>query len=131
MDGVLVASSDDGYTGTNAFTGDPDMVFGSRVSGTNPIEIVVDDIAIFDKALTASDAFALAERVVQKTYRDTVSALVPAVDLGMNDSSGPPVDSQGLVTLTGNATEYALTGLADSAVRYLSLIHISEPTRPY
>lgn len=118
VDGVLVASSDDGYTGTNAFTGDPDMVFGSRVSGTNPIEIVVDDIAIFDKALTASDAFALAERVVQKTYRDTVSALVPAVDLGMNDSSGPPVDSQGLVTLTGNATEYALTGLADSAVRY-------------
>lgn len=78
----------------------------------------IDEVSFHAAALTAADAFALAERVVQKTYRDTVSALVPAVDLGMNDSSGPPVDSQGLVTLTGDATEYALTGLADGAVRY-------------
>lgn len=38
----------------------------------NYLEMMIDEASIFDNALTAADAFALAERVVQETYVESV-----------------------------------------------------------
>ncbi len=105
VDGVLVASNDDGYTGNNSFTGDDDMVFGSRVSGTDPIEITVDDIAVFDAALTSADAHALAARVVQETYADTVLAISSSLYYQFNDGAGTSVADD-----SGNSLDGTIEG---------------------
>lgn len=67
---------------------DESLVIADRPNLDRPNAIKVDDFAFFEAAITSADAFALAERVVQKTYRDTVLALSPTAYYRMDEASG-------------------------------------------
>jgi|GEM_PF-2641872 len=90
------------------------LFIADRPASDRPNEIAVDDFAFFDRALTAADAFALAERVVQRTYRDTVLQTKPIGYWPLDDAD------LGALDISGN--EYHLSALSGPTYRAAGIV---------
>lgn len=103
LDGKLIVEvTGQSFTGNFTPSSPGTATFGSH--GTSFLDIEIDDVAVFDTALTAADAHALAARVVQRTYLETAAALGAVAAFGFDETSGTTVADSSASGLTGTAS---------------------------